>query len=816
MFGRKKHYDEYEDDREEVTGGGTFVKPIPAGLRDYAIGTVLLVFVIAVLSVAVKGELNPIAWHDALVAASFRPADSVTPGIWRLIAKSIFGVMGVSGGTLALLFLGKAVLGVIIALAYLVFRDMLAVLIRSTTTNSLWSSVLSRIVSAFGALALFGADPVWKLGYAFTPDSLLALLLALSVFFSIHFIASGTLTPAYWAVFITGLVCAESPLGLILMAFFVFVFWVLMGRGGLSHVTFLKPLLMHSSKWYMTFFWASGLVSGIAFNVLSFIWADGTKATGIGAGDIPLHYVTSLWNQLASAANAGGWIMGVGLAVVPFVIAISMMRRAADIEYFLSYHIGIVYFVIGAIAYTQVATIQELWFWALPYEQIAVNSEMFLFVFSFMFAAVIVCSLSVVAVDVFCRSNRRLAAEMGADEELPQSRPSHFAYRVICGCAALAALMAGLAFGRNQKKTNVLMDIIDDYVKEIACEAEGLDYLFTDGAFDWEIESITHSRGKKVETISLMPGRRSRNIWSLVKLMTDREDKLSAEMGGPNLLRTWQRDRPDRMKKAGVQLGLEVWRDRTGRNYPPVSGVLARMEWPSEEMRLKGIERTHALAKRIEEVYEAGLFSKSLDPVLRESFLCMQWRIARLARVRAEILDIKGNADGAKFEKAIADSLDDKNSALKRMRENLAKVREFTMRQMTPREGLQFALQRADFILARKYAEPVLDSAPDNVEANYAMGMSYWVEEQYTRAEEYLQKCVELLPSNPTINNNLALVRVQLGKYEQALENAKKALEVLPESPAVIDTVKTVEKAMENAQNKAEEAKDGEKGQPAE
>ncbi len=364
--------------------------------------------------------------------------------------------------------------------------------------------------------------------------------------------------------------------------------------------------------------------------------------------------------------------------------------------------------------------------------------------------------------------------------------------------------LSALPPGHDKEKLNPITGIINDYVREIVDEAKGLDYLFTDGVFDWEIEAITFLRGKKVVTISLLPGRGLRDIPGLVGLMTDDEDRLSAEMGGPtNLFRTWQRDRPDRMKKAGVQLGLEVWRDRTGSNYPPVSGVLARTEWPSEEMRLKGIENAHALAKRIEEVYEKGLFTESLDPELRDKFLSMQWRISRLARVRAEILDIKGNADGAKFEKAIADSLDDKNSTLKRMRENLAKVRESAMSRMTPREGLKYALQRVDFILARKYAEPILDSEPDNIEANYAMGMSYLVEEQYTRAEEYLQKCAELLPNNPTVYNNLALVRISLGKLDQALEDANKALELLPDSQAVADTVKTVKKAIEDAGNVA-------------
>ena len=70
----------------------------------------------------------------------------------------------------------------------------------------------------------------------------------------------------------------------------------------------------------------------------------------------------------------------------------------------------------------------------------------------------------------------------------------------------------------------------------------------------------------------------------------------------------------------------------------------------------------------------------------------------------------------------------------------MTRLRENTMRQMTPREGLQFALVRADFPLARRYAEPILDADPEDVDANFGMGMSYLMEEQYGRAEEYLKR----------------------------------------------------------------------------
>ena len=46
---------------------------------------------------------------------------------------------------------------------------------------------------------------------------------------------------------------------------------------------------------------------------------------------------------------------------------------------------------------------------------------------------------------------------------------------------------------------------------------------------------------------------------------------------------------------------------------------------------------------------------------------------------------------------------------------------------LTPREGLRIGLERADFRLARTFAQQVLLSDPENTRANFAMGMGYFV-----------------------------------------------------------------------------------------
>ena len=155
----------------------------------------------------------------------------------------------------------------------------------------------------------------------------------------------------------------------------------------------------------------------------------------------------------------------------------------------------------------------------------------------------------------------------------------------------------------------------------------------------------------------------------------------------------------------------------------------------------------------------------------------------------------------------ISDTLDEKNASLKRILEGMARLRELTMRQMTPREGLQFALVRADFTLARKYAEPILDADPDDPNANFGMGMSYFMQEQFGRAEEYLQRCLKKNSKEPAVWNNIAVLQLRTGRLDEALKNAQKALSLIPDSAEVKDTIRQIEKAKQAAQtNKTDKA----------
>jgi len=801
MFGKKKYYDDYEEESDDDSVAGSLIPPQQLGVVDYVLAVALGILSFVMVYTLSYNGLHPDAWSDCAIAAGLRPAQTVFPGFWRLIARGIYNAFGIGGGGAMVSFLGKVVLGVVVALAYLTFKEILAILVRTIDLRALWGNKISRCVAALSAFVLLGADPVWTLGYAFTPTLLNVLLFSLSVFLLARFLGSGRVAPAYWAMFVMGLFCAESPMGLVLLFGFWMVFYVLLTKGGLFHVQLLEPLMQQSSKWFLTFFWAIGFLAGIAVNVLGFIAMDGLEATDLTLGALPLAYVVQMWHTLVSAATAGAWIIGIGVAFLPFVLGIAMLRRATDLEYFLSYHVGIVFFVIGCIAYSQVAALQPLWFWELS-DSIRVGSRLLLFVCAYMSAGTILCALTVVAVDAYCRDHRRLAAQINPDLDETSVRSGSMAIRNATFAFVAVLIVAGILPGRVQTKTNRMLALFDDYVREILDEAQDAKWLFTDGAYDCALELESARRGGDITCVSLLPGPSVRSGYSLKSKMPDDEDKLSADAGGSNVLRTWQRDKPERMEHCAMQLGLELWRVRSGREYPPVSGVLARTKWQSEEAVKEGIERGYQLIERVLGFYKDGGPAKIAGRMVNDLFLFMQWRLARLARVRSEISDRDGDVSRAMDEMRIADALDDKNESLKRILDGMARLREHTMRQMTPREGLHFALVRADFLLARRYAEPILDADPDDADANFGMGMSYLVQEQYGRAEEYLMKCLKRNAKEPAVWNNIAVIQMRLGRYDDAMKNAKKALELLPDSAEIKDTMKQIEKeAAEAAKN---------------
>ena len=824
-----KYYDEdYDVEETDPARDETVRKPEIQleSLRglDWLLALVLGGVMGGLLTIWAFPGLSPEAWEDAAIGAGVRPMKAIFPGFWNAMARGIYSLAGVSTGTFLLKVLGRVVAGMSVGLVYLLLRQILSITIRVRLQFSRRRFFVVRGVAVLGALFFACSDPVWRAGQAFTPSLLLLFItvLVLTLFFS--FLMSGGMKQIYLSMFILGLLSAETPMGFFLLALVWGVYLLALRHGAVAPDSpILNPVVEQSSKWHLTFLYAIGLVIGIAVNCSTFIVFDGLTVFEKVGGDVPILYATHWWMQFIHAASGLGWVLAVGIGMLPFLVSAILLPRAVDEEQFLPYHMGAVFFVSGALSFAQLAELPPLWFWTWS-RAATVDSPYFLLVLTLFSAASVVFALAVMAVDICCRDHQRLAMqrfaelkeEFGENAELDETRdvkPLGAGARVVLVIVPVL-LAAAVVPGRQQSQTRRMLSIVNDYADEVLLECGDAKWIFTDGSFDPWLELAASAQGRSIRALSMMAGNTPRELYIRTAGVTDQEDRIALSVGAPMALRTWMHDRPERLPEVAIQLGFELWK-RDGKELPPCSGVLSRPVGMAEADRQRGVAAATELADRILAIYAENGPAKSAGVRVNELFLFVQWRIARLARMRAEREDRAGNTELAMKDVTLSDHLDQRNAALDRILLDMDKARERTLRSVTPRESLQMALARADFTMARRFAEPILEGDPDDPNANFGVGMSYFTQKQWARAEEFLRKCLKNKPNEPAVWNNLAMICLYTERYEEGLKLANKALELIPESAAVKDTIKQIREAQQKAKEETPKGKESTAGKPA-
>ncbi len=776
---------------------------------DFLFAGVVGVAVFALLSIwSFPGLYSPV-WKDAAIAASLRPPESVFPGFWYMLVRSLFEIFGIGGGVNVLQVLGRLSLAFSSFLVCLTLLCSMSLFAIKRDESAKRFVIVTRFCSMLGAFFFACADPVWRIGQAFSPESLLLLMTvgALALFAS--YLNTSKLFCAYLSFLLLGLLSAETPIGFFILASFIALL-VFVNRNGIVEEQVLAR--QNAIKWYLTSYYLLGLIAGIASNCISFISMDGLTALGISTGDLPLLYVTHYWDILISAASIFGWILSLGVVIIPFALTMLMIRRSSDTLYFLPYHVGVLFVITGIISFSQLAWLSPLWYWHWITETAMFNSQYLLAMFIVFSAATVAFTLLEFCIEVFCRNHQSITAaqyEFEGEYEGSGSVPGNLfkAFKFICFCVVPILLIVAVVPGRRLTYLRNILQITNDYVDQIIEECGDVKWIFTDGSFDSHLELRAASKGKKLFALAMMAENSARETYIHVRGIDDKEDRFALSKGPAMLLRTWVRDKPQRYKDFAVQLGFELWK-RDGKEIPICAGVLARPMGMPEKERLEYVEKSKALAKRVLDVYKmSSTISKSVGHKIKELFLFTQWRISRIARMRAEVLDRQGQTQLALNDTTLSKELDDNNESFRQILKGMERVRQLTLKQMTPREGLQLALARADFAMARHYAEAIIEVDPENADANFGMGMSYFMQEQWSRAEVYLRRCLIRNPKEPAIYNNLAILQMKMKRFDAAERNAKKALSLIPNSAEVKDTLQQIQKAKAEAMAPKEETK---------
>ena len=732
--------------------------------------------------------LPPGAWEDVAVAAGLHPPEAAFPLLWHAIVHPLFRFFDMAQAIRILRFGGFVSLGLVAMLLMAIFNETLPTAMRSRTQRRAWCRWIVRVVLVQGVVLCVCSDPVWEVGQVFGPAMLhLLMLLGAILVFVRYALRKGIIQGWYWTMLILGVMSGETTLGLLLAV----------------ACLFFCRLRAES---------AVGWLVAVLVNVAFFCMQDGLEAHDLSGFQYSVTYLHNYWKLLTTASSPSGWMLSIIVVLVPFVLSIVHLSVATDDDKFLPYWYAAYFLLVGLVAFLQLAGWQSFWFWTWTGDGNAVESPLLKCCCSFLSAQTFTYALCVLGVEVYFRNYKRIAGikyqdsvedtELGADLAASLRRFSRISrLSLLLEPLVMFALVVPY---RMQTTTRGIIRALYDFARQTAWECQDARFVFTDGTLDTAVELCAREQRRELLPLSLTGGSTERERFLRGRGALDEEDREMMSYGAVDALRTWLRHKQQRLDDVAVQLGFELW-TLAKQPQPPVAGLVARPSGFPPGLAKEGIERAHALVARVLDVYAGDDELKATSSSLRDLFTRMQWRVARMCRMRADILDRSKQTDAALAESQRADDLDAHNASFQFVRKQLEMVGQGKNFRLTPREGMRLGMERADFRMAEMFARQVLYSDPNDVSANFVMGMFYFGNQQYGRAEIYLKTALARKPKSLSILNNLAVTQLRQGYLEEAEVNVRRALEVDPESLEARRTLSNVLKEKDAAKQKLRE-----------
>ena len=717
--------------------------------------------------------LDPGLWNEVSVVSGLRPPRTIFPGFWRLGAACLFHFLDMGTATVVLRWLGAVAGGFCVTVFCLIVRQILALVIHTSRPYAVWFRVIAPLFAFLGALLFGVSDPLWRICRVFSPELMRLSMLLLAVHWVLRWFTCGGQWRVLSAFALMGAMAAETPFAFLLPLLFAVSYaavWHCV-MDGLFRKPDGLPEPVELPKWRMFFVFLGALAAAVWLNTFGFVHFGGLEANGWSANDIYFRYAGGYWRLLVGSATLIGWALGLGVCVLPLLVALTMFPRSVRDDQPMAFNYGVMLFFVGVLAAMQSGAFPAARFWTYSSDTVMVES-------GFLLAFFVACAMASFALvgAAFAFECQRKYLMSAADQELESGVAAEKPGRMLRGVVpALACGFAALALCHLRKPVETEMQrIVDDAVDETVEECDGARWLFTDGRLDAGIELAAAAKGRKLTTLDMMSGATEWERTVRVRGFSEgTDDYEAAEKGTPTLLRVWAGEKTNGMDGVALQLGFDFWK-RERRPLPKASGMVAREVGMTDEAAEKGIARAKELSRRILDV-APQVESAAPSPSLASAFSAVAWRLSRFARLRED--------------HGLADELDVSNGALKKMLSVIEYERMRTFMQLTPREGLQLALRRADFAEARRYATVVLHNDEDDAEANFAMGMQSLVAKDMSSAELYLKRCLKQRPKEPAVLNNLSIICRKQRRWKEAEDYARRAMEVLPGSPEVRQTL---------------------------
>ena len=695
------------------------------------------------------------SWQPLCEGALLRPPELFQPGLYRLVAYALVRLFGLSGAIKAMGWLGPLALGGVAYQAMMFSVYMLVPRLRIDRVRPEFRTVMMPLLTAAGMGLFLMSGPVVHAGWFLTPSMLTLLMVFMTIGLFRNFFSRGTIPHAYWGMFLAGALSAESLSGIVITLCVVGVAYLIVKTDVEQQFVLSQPSVFHVTKCAFTLLY-----------LLGFALLGGVNAWFFGShGGV----WTDAFRDMLVLPNLTAVAVLVGLVVAPLVVTVAMMPRSSDNDVYLPYVNGLLLMLV---------VLTSVLFCFLP-ETVAIDNECAKMLMLFASSFTAVAALQILLVDVYCRVQTRYPKLM----------------RVAFFRLVLVALLALTALMLCKDGAPKLAVMIDQSADELVKETSGLKRLFSDGAMDPLLELKSACSGGRLHAHSMFGGRGEYTASLRTRDVSGDDDLSMMRIGASVTLASWIATDSPELAASAVQLGFEFWK-RSDKTLPPAGGLVVLPGGGSPEE----LARARAWADQLADAILAGTFSSSYsfckERRLCESFDMIRWRLGRMMELRSLECEREGDDRTARALRKSVGMLDRKNGSLMQLRKFMNLAWNQDNMQLTPRESLKVALGRANFRAAKPHAEAVLSSDPDDVAANFALGMYYYITRNFERAEKFLSTARRLRPTDPAIINNLSIVHMCQNKLESAERLALEALKIKPDSKELQSTLSEIRRRL--------------------
>ena len=746
-------------------------------------------------------EVPPELWDEFAVAARLRPPEYEFPIVWQVIVSKCIDFFGINRSVFGLKVAGPVSLGAIAIMVFYLFSGYLPQVMKSDMRRVGWGRWIVRLVTIQGTLFFVLSEPVWRAGRVFSPE-MLALVLSLLVLMSVlRVVERSSAVSLVLLGMISAIAAGENILALI--APLAVVLYLIYKECEPEDAKLLltnqvvRAVAVRRMAWAMIFCWIGALVVNLSFYRAN----GGAELSNVGFFVGMVRYTANYFRDFAGIASLFGWLLMAAVVLIPMLIAIVRMQAVTDSERHMPISYGCFFALAGVLAFLQSTGIKECHFWRWSYN--AIHSQHILCLCMFATSLTAMLSLCAFAVDIYFRNHGRLVREMYpvAPEDEPLTlrtvRSLKLSVRVLRPVMCIEPIIALVLIVPFKFDGTVreMVSMVNTVIAQTAEECGDANMLFSDGVLDAAVEVAVKGNGGHIKALSMMSGAGKYDAALRTRDVQNEESRNLLLLGASDALRTWVNEKNPCVSNIALQVGAELWR-RNNLPMPKSGGLVMRTAGFPDGKADEFAKSARLLAERMLRLYDEGQPMDIAYPELNRLFLFGQWRLSRMCRMRANEAEASKDAQKSEKEHVLADRLDSLNPEWRQVQEKMDWIGKQSGMRLTPREGLKLGLERADFRLARSYARKVIATDADDVQANFALGMGYFTEKQYSRAEMHLKKCLVRAPHEPAVLNNLAIVQLRLGRYAEAETNVLHAIERLPTSSEIKTTLRHIRSAM--------------------